>query len=81
MKIRAYGSKALCSNKFTWCFHKQNYYMFYRHANIQRTYYSKLVENFVLEDLLQEVRCTCRGDHILQRIIKMAYIQKHACST
>jgi hypothetical protein len=22
----------------TWCFHKQNYYMFYRHANIQRTY-------------------------------------------
>jgi hypothetical protein len=21
------------------CFHKQNYYMFYRHANIQRTYY------------------------------------------
>jgi hypothetical protein len=21
----------------TWCFHKQNYYIFYRHANIQRT--------------------------------------------
>jgi hypothetical protein len=21
----------------TWCFHKQNYYMFYRHANVQRT--------------------------------------------
>ena len=29
----------LCSNKFTWCFHKQNYYIFNRHANIQRTYY------------------------------------------
>jgi hypothetical protein len=27
-----------CSNKFSWCFHKQNYYMFYRHANLQRTY-------------------------------------------
>jgi hypothetical protein len=27
MKIRAYGSKAcICSNKFTWCFHKQKYY-------------------------------------------------------
>jgi hypothetical protein len=26
------------SNKFTWCFHKQNYYIFNRHANIQRTY-------------------------------------------
>jgi hypothetical protein len=23
--------------KFTWCFHKQNYYMFYHHANVQRT--------------------------------------------
>ena len=32
--------RKLCSNKFTWCFHKQlNYYIFYRHANIQRTYY------------------------------------------
>jgi hypothetical protein len=31
--------RKLCSNKFTWCFHKQNYYMFYHHANIQRTYY------------------------------------------
>jgi hypothetical protein len=30
--------RKLCSNKFTWCFHKPNYYMFYRHANIQRTY-------------------------------------------
>jgi hypothetical protein len=27
----------ICSNKLTWCFHKQNYYIFYRHANIQRT--------------------------------------------
>ena len=36
-----------CSNKFTWCFHKQNYYMFYRHANIQRTYFwSVLVESW-----------------------------------
>ena len=28
----------VCSNKFTWCFHKQNNYIFNRHANIQRTY-------------------------------------------
>jgi hypothetical protein len=32
------NNNILFSNKFTWCFHKQNYYMFYRHANIQRTY-------------------------------------------
>jgi hypothetical protein len=31
-------NRKLCSNKFTWGFHKQNYYMFYRHANVQRTY-------------------------------------------
>jgi hypothetical protein len=30
-------------NKFTWCFHKQNYYMFYRHAKIQRTYNEVIV--------------------------------------
>ena len=24
-------------NLRAWCFHKQNYYIFYRHANIQRT--------------------------------------------
>jgi hypothetical protein len=24
-------------------FHKQNYFMFYRHANVQRTYYMYLV--------------------------------------
>jgi hypothetical protein len=24
------------SNTFTWCFHEQSYYMFYRHANLQR---------------------------------------------
>jgi hypothetical protein len=28
---------SFCSNKFTWYFHKQNYYMFYRHATVQRT--------------------------------------------
>ena len=28
---------------FTWCFHKQNYYIFYRHANIQRTYINYLL--------------------------------------
>jgi hypothetical protein len=38
MKIRAYGLKALQQYIFTWFFHKQNYYMFYRHANVQRTY-------------------------------------------
>ena len=28
----------VCGNTtFTWCFHKQNY-IFYRHANLQRTY-------------------------------------------
>jgi hypothetical protein len=32
-----FTDRKLCSNKFTWCFHKQNYYIFYRHANIQRT--------------------------------------------
>jgi hypothetical protein len=34
----------ICSNKFTWCFHKQNYYMFYPHANLQRTYYNKILD-------------------------------------
>ena len=29
-------------NKFTWCFHKENNYIFNRHANIQRTYKFKL---------------------------------------
>ena len=28
----------LCSNKFTWYFIKQKYYMFYHYAKIQRTY-------------------------------------------
>jgi hypothetical protein len=32
-------------NKFTLCFHKQNYYMFYRHANVQRTYISLSLTN------------------------------------
>ena len=32
-------------NKFTLCFHKQNYYMFYRHANVQRTYISFSLTN------------------------------------
>jgi hypothetical protein len=40
---------------FTWCFHKQNYYMFYRHANQQRTYFILFVTmwryllNYVIE--------------------------------
>jgi hypothetical protein len=40
----AFTDRKLCSNKFTWCFHKQNYYMFYRHANVQRTYFSIVYE-------------------------------------
>jgi hypothetical protein len=35
--------KFICSNKFTWCFHKQNNYIFNRHANIQITYFRAFV--------------------------------------
>jgi hypothetical protein len=43
----------LLQSLFTWCFHKQNYYMFYRHANIQRTYYFTLFgKNIILEEIL-----------------------------
>jgi hypothetical protein len=36
--LHGLGHNEIIFNKFTWCFHKQNYYIFYRHANIQRTY-------------------------------------------
>ena len=49
----------ICSNKFTWCFHKQNYYMFYRHANIQRTYCSIIIgicKNFLNNNQFPYIR-------------------------
>ena len=34
--------RKLCSNKFTWCFHKQDYYLFYR---AMQTAYKELIED------------------------------------
>ena len=61
------------SNKFTWCFHKQNYYMFYRHANIQRTHNNTII--YTIKLLVMETHNTiiypvCLYNVFLQRTVK-----------
>jgi hypothetical protein len=49
LSIRKPGSSS--SNEFTWCLHKQKYYMFYRHANLQRTYNICIFEKAEIRNL------------------------------
>jgi hypothetical protein len=44
------NNNILFSNKFTWCFHKQNYYMFYRHERRTDRLYRHALRHTILSN-------------------------------
>ena len=44
------NNNILFSNKFTWCFHKQNYYMFYRHERRTDRLYRHALPHTILSN-------------------------------
>jgi hypothetical protein len=77
------SDRKLCSNKFTWCFHKQNYYIFYRHADVERTYawIFIVLGTGLLLIILYSVKIIGRSNEHMFRFTgaKVQKLKRHGC--
>ena len=74
MKIRAYESKELCNNKFTWCFHKAKLVSCSKSVGFMK--FQQVCENQTCCNLIQYLQTCCK---LLKQLPSSLWIKSLNC--